>query len=127
MQDTIAKYHRDGYDGVMESQWAADATRLQPPLMAAECMYDVSFIGARYGTRKDFVQALEHAGIKVECFGHGWPNGPIAGESIAPVLRSSRITLNFSGSGMLIERFLPNLQAGSRLGCSKFRVLEVFF
>jgi spore maturation protein CgeB len=76
--------------------------------MAAECIYDVSFIGACYGTRRGFVHALQHAGIKVDCFGHGWPNGPIAGESIAPILRSSRITLNFSGSGMLVERFLPS-------------------
>lgn len=118
-KDKAAEYHHDGYDRVLESQWGADATRFQPPMPASECEYDVSFIGARYGTRSNFVRALMKAGINVKCFGHGWPYGPISGEEIAPILRRSRISLNFSGSGKVIERLLPNRRQ------VKARVFEV--
>jgi spore maturation protein CgeB len=118
-RDKVAQYRRDGCDGVVESQWAADATRLAEPLSAAECAYDVSFIGACYGTRARFIRALERAGVKVTCLGYGWPAGPISGDQIAPILRSSRVTLNFSGSGRLIERVRPNRRQ------IKARVFEV--
>jgi spore maturation protein CgeB len=107
-KDKVAKYHQDGYDRVLKSQWAADATRLQEPLPAAECEYDVSFVGMRYGNRAEYVKALTNAGIEVTCFGHGWPNGPIPGADIAPIFRKSKISLNFSGSGKWLERYRLN-------------------
>jgi spore maturation protein CgeB len=78
----------------------------------------VSFIGQRYGRRPDFIRALERAGIRVECFGHGWPRGSVAGENIAPLMRRSRISLNFSGQGYA-SRFLPQRRQ------IKARVFEV--
>lgn len=117
--DKIANYHLDGYKRVMESQWAADLTQSQPPVAAADCRYDVSFVGACYGSRSRFVETLKDAGIAVECFGYGWPNGPIDGNQIAPILRNSRITLNFSGSGKLSESFV------SKHRQIKARVFEV--
>jgi len=117
--DKVAKYHHDGYNRVLQSQWAADASRIQAPMPASECEYDVSFVGARYGNRSKFVQALTATGIKVDCFGHGWPSGPIAGEEIAPIFKRSKISLNFSGSGKWIERYLPNRRQ------IKARVFEV--
>lgn len=115
-RDKVAMFHNDGYDRVLESQWAADATRTMPPLPSSECEFHVTFIGTRYGNRSKFVQSLTNAGIRVDCFGHGWPNGPIAGERIAPILRNSRISLNFSGSGKWIERFQPkNRQLKARV------------
>jgi len=118
-RDKIASYLHNGYDRVLESQWAADASRLQHPLPASECEYDVCFIGANYGTRSKFIKALMEVGIKVACFGHGWPNGPISGEKIAPTFLRSKISLNFSGSGKFIERYLPNRRQ------IKARVFEV--
>jgi spore maturation protein CgeB len=105
-RERASDYARDGYDRVLVSQWAADAARLQAPLPSAECQYDVSFIGQRYGQRPVFIRALERAGIRVACFGHGWPRGSVAGENIAPLMRQSRISLNFSGQGYA-SRFLP--------------------
>lgn len=94
-----ADYARDHHQRVLLTQWAADATRLEPPLPSSACPYDVCFVGQRYGTRPAYMRALERAGVRVECFGHGWPRGPLAGNSIAPMLRNARIALNFSGQG----------------------------
>jgi len=116
--ERASDYARDGYHRVLVSQWAADATRLQYPLPSMECQYDVSFIGQRYGRRPGFIRALERAGIRVECFGHGWPRGSVSGESIAPLMRQSRISLNFSGQGYA-SRFLPQRRQ------VKARVFEV--
>lgn len=117
--DKIEDYQRDGCRRVMKSQWAADASRLQQPLPSSDCAYDVSFVGACYGNREKYVRELTGAGVRVACFGHGWPQGPIGGDEIAPTIRKSRISLNFSGSGKLMERFL----SGRRQ--IKARVFEV--
>lgn len=37
--------------------------------------YQVGFVGASYGIRKEIVSALVQAGIAVEAYGYGWPNG----------------------------------------------------
>jgi spore maturation protein CgeB len=61
--------------------------------------YDVSFVGARYGWRPRFIQALERRGIHIECFGPGWPNGPLAFDEMVRLYSQSRINLGFSGIG----------------------------
>ncbi|HAS8452255.1 TPA: glycosyltransferase family 1 protein [Vibrio vulnificus] len=38
-------------------------------------IYDVGFVGAKYGLREKLVNQLEKDGIKVTCYGNGWPNG----------------------------------------------------
>jgi hypothetical protein len=69
---------------------------LVDPLPAAECKYGVSFVGAAYGRRREVVDALQARDVSVECFGDGWPNGPVAAEDIPCIFQSSRISLNFS-------------------------------
>ena len=76
--------------------------------------FDVSFIGARYGWRSDFIRRLERIGIKVECFGSGWPNGRVTVEQMIRLYSHSRINLGFSGVGH-----------SRRLMCLKGRDFEV--
>jgi hypothetical protein len=61
--------------------------------------YDVSFVGARYGWRPRFVEQLAKQGIGVECFGNGWPNGPLSDEEMVKLYSRSRINLGFAGIG----------------------------
>lgn len=61
--------------------------------------FEVSFAGACYGWRPYFVRKLKKAGIKVECFGHGWPNGPLPSEEMIKLYSRSRINLGFAGIG----------------------------
>jgi len=92
----VGWYRRDGIGGVYLSQWAANVETLIPPLPAAACRYSVSFVGAAYGNRPGMVDALRREGIEVACFGHGWPAGPVEAKQISEIVRSSRISLNFS-------------------------------
>ncbi len=61
--------------------------------------YDVSFVGARYGKRPLFVDYLRKNGINVECFGPGWPNGPLTSGRMMEVYAQSRINLGFGYVG----------------------------
>jgi spore maturation protein CgeB len=59
--------------------------------------YDVSFIGAKYGWRPRFISALEARGIHVDCFGKGWPSGPISDADVIRIFSHSRINLGMAG------------------------------
>jgi len=61
--------------------------------------FDVSFAGACYGQRPSFIKKLAKHNIKVECFGHGWPNGPLPTEEMIKLYSRSRINLGFAGIG----------------------------
>ena len=61
--------------------------------------FDVSFVGASYGWRPRFMANLKKLGINVECFGNGWPNGPLSQEEMIRVYSKSRINLGFAGVG----------------------------
>lgn len=76
--------------------------------------FDVSFVGACYGWRPRFIEYLRRRGIKVECFGNGWPNGPLSDEEMVRLYSRSRINLGFSGIGH-----------SRRLMCLKNRDFEV--
>ena len=45
------------------------------PMPEVEKIYDVGFIGAKYGVREEIVNALVKAGINVQCYGNGWESG----------------------------------------------------
>jgi len=102
-----ARYQRDGISHVLLTQWAANAASLQPPLPAAECEYPVSFVGTAHGKRRAWVDALHQRGIEVACFGHGWPNGPVAAAAIPQIIRNSVISLNFANSARVWDGVVP--------------------
>ena len=92
----LENYRTDGIDAARVSQWAANSDALTPPIAADHCKYDVSFIGSAYGSRRAMVHSLQQAGIQVACFGYGWPLGPVEAKLIPEIIRSSRVSLNFS-------------------------------
>ena len=59
--------------------------------------FDVSFVGQCYGNRPAVIERLKQAGIRVEAFGFGWPNGPLATEEMVKMYSRSRINLGFGG------------------------------
>jgi len=62
-------------------------------------LYDVCFVGANYGIRTEIVKAIEKQGIKVTCFGRGWPNGFIETKKIPKLFAQSRIVLGVGTIG----------------------------
>lgn len=58
----------------------------------------VSFVGAAYGWRLEFINKLQKAGVPIECFGPGWDNGPV--EDIKEIFWRSKINLGIGFTGM---------------------------
>ena len=94
----LSDYQADGIKNVLLSQWATEEKNLIAPKSFSECRYDVSFVGASHGNRKAMIQELSNLGIKVECFGHGWTNGPVEADAVFSIMNNSKVTLNFSNS-----------------------------
>lgn len=92
-----------GFENVRVTQWAANSAFLRPPRPARECSVEVSFVGSRYGLRSRWIEDLLQRGIRVECFGHGWPNGAVSDMRLREIIRNSAITLNFSEPGLLMR------------------------
>jgi len=101
--DALQQAHHEGLTNVVLTQWAAADSALAEPLPAAQCRHQVSFVGAAYGNRRRWVRGLADRGIAVECFGHGWPNGPVAAGEIGRIVRESAISLNFGDSGLHLQ------------------------
>lgn len=95
----LRKARRDGLSNVVLSQWAASAPMLAEPLPAAQCRHSVTFIGSAYGDRPRWITALKRRGIEVECFGLGWPSGPVPARDVPRIIRNSVISLNFADAG----------------------------
>ncbi|HDY66975.1 MAG TPA: hypothetical protein ENH85_04175 [Candidatus Scalindua sp.] len=62
-------------------------------------LYDVCFVGANYGIRSRIVKTIEKRGIKVTCYGVGWPNGPIDVKKLPNLFARSRIILGVGSIG----------------------------
>lgn len=60
-------------------------------------VYDVSFVGQCYGNRPEIIDKLREAGVRVEAFGPGWPNGPLTTEEMVRTWSRSKINLGFGG------------------------------
>jgi spore maturation protein CgeB len=116
----LAASRQDGLNNVVHTQWAASGSALQEPFAAERCRYAVTFVGSKYGNRAAWVKSLHARGVKVACFGHGWPGGAVAAEHIPDIFRDSVISLNFGDSGIVWEGGFP---AKSRQ--IKARVFEV--
>jgi len=80
------------------SAWGCPDQWLAKPKTAAECKYEVTFVGSAHGNRKELVKKIVDAGINLECFGFGWPNGAIDAQEIPSIFRDSIISLNFANS-----------------------------
>jgi spore maturation protein CgeB len=93
----LSKYKKIDATAV-ESGWGVPETWGGPCVSAANCKYDVTFVGSAQPARKAMIVALEALGIKVQCFGYGWPQGPLAANDIPTIYRNSQISLNFSDS-----------------------------
>lgn len=128
--EALQKSREDGHSNFVLTQWAADAERLAEPLPAARCRYQVSFVGSAFGNRRELVQQLAGRGVAVECFGYGWPNGPVDTARMRSILRESVVSLNFGDSGLLIQggRLARNRQIKARNfevpGCGGFLLTE---
>lgn len=62
-------------------------------------IYDVCFVGAKYGIREKIVLALEEAGISVAKYGQGWGRGRISVDAVPRLFAQSKIVLGVGTIG----------------------------
>lgn len=89
-----------GLEGCPALFWplASDPTLFAPADGAVRDI-DVLFIGNRYGVRGKIVSYLEKLGVKVDCYGGGWPNGYVNAERMAALSKRARIILGVGAVG----------------------------
>lgn len=59
---------------------------------------DVVFVGNNYGKRGKLIAAIQSAGIRVDAYGLGFPNGHLAGERVPELFAHAKIIL---GTGLV--------------------------
>ncbi len=106
-EDSLPKYRQLADTRVHLSQWACN--RYAYSRVTSEVRHGVTFIGQPHGDRRQTVEMLADGGLEVECWGFGWPSGPIEHAQMVEVFASSRINLNLSNSSEV-----PGLKAGLR-------------
>ena len=94
--DALGKYAALPDTRVILSQWACN--RYVYGQVTDELRHEVTFVGQPHGDRRRRIARLERAGQRVECWGWGWPAGPLPHEGMVEVFASSRINLNLSNS-----------------------------
>lgn len=89
-----------GVEGCPAVFWplASDPGLFAPAEDAARDI-DVLFIGNRYGVRGEIVAYLEQHGIKVDCYGDGWPNGYVNAKQNIALSKRARIILGVGTVG----------------------------
>lgn len=99
--DSIVKYAVRGGRAVLWPEGGnPDIFRpLQTPRI-----YDVAFVGARYGHRSLIIDYLRRHGLHVACFGAGWEQGGVSGERMVEIFSQSRIVLGFGYIGYSEEQ-----------------------
>ncbi len=94
--DSLVKYRSLADTRVHLSQWACN--RYAYAKTTDELRHDTTFVGQPHGDRKQTVARLQAEGLPVECWGFGWPAGPLGHEEMVDVFASSRVNLNLSNS-----------------------------
>lgn len=70
----------------------------------------VLFIGNRYGIRGELVQYLTRRGLRVDCYGNGWPNGYVSAEQNCALSKRARIILGVGTVGHCRDVFTLKLR-----------------
>ncbi len=103
---SVSKYKKLGITPIV-TQWAAqlnnDNLGSAPP---DSYDYDVSFVGGYNGFRVWYIEQLSKAGIKIYCFGAGWPAGKVSFKEMDRIFYKTRINLNLSNSVSHDMRFI---------------------
>jgi spore maturation protein CgeB len=91
------RYIRDGLASkAIKSQWAAAPGYRRIEGTAKDI--DVSFVGQPHGDRRQVIDTLRRAGVKVEIFGTGWGVKRLTFEEMIMVFNRSKINLNLSNA-----------------------------
>lgn len=100
--EAVGKYRAIGYQNVIKSQWACNHFLYKPitQLPVPDYKFGISFVGQPHGNRKAVIEKIQSAGLQVDCFGFGWPNGKISQDEMIGVFATSKINLNLGNASV---------------------------
>lgn len=106
--ETCTWYGVEGYPAIF---WplASDPEVFCPPQNSVRDI-DVLFIGNKYGVRESIISELHRRGVKVECYGAGWPNGPATAEQSAALYKRAKIILGVGTVGHCADVYTMKLR-----------------
>lgn len=90
------KYERAGFTNVVRTQWGCNHHTYRP--LAVERDLDVAFVGQPHGDRRETIQMLRDAGMKVDAWGFGWEQGRLTQDEMIEVFSRSKVNLNLSNA-----------------------------
>lgn len=90
-------YSKEGCPAIFFPE-ASDPDIFQP-MPNLQKIYDVTFVGARYGVRDEIITALRAEGISVAAFGNHWESGKLMTENVPKVFAQSKIILGVGTIG----------------------------
>ncbi|WP_282114493.1 glycosyltransferase [Pseudoalteromonas arctica] len=128
--ECVEWYKKEGVDALFFPE-ASHSDFFYP--MNIDRIYEVGFIGAKYGVRAEVVNALKCAGINVKCYGNGWPDGRLPLEDTNKFFNQCKIVLGIGTIGhtrdfyALKLRDFDALMAGSVYLTHKNPDLEMLF
>ncbi len=96
--EAIPKYHLIGYQNIILSQWACNHFLYRN--LELDPVYEVSFIGLAYRTRRETIKNLKKAGITVVARGQGWASGRANQDEMIELINRSRINLNLANASV---------------------------
>ncbi|RPA38319.1 glycosyltransferase family protein [Shewanella frigidimarina] len=80
------------------------------PMLKENKIYDIGFIGSRYGSRIELVSFLQKNGINVKCYGPGWDDGILDISLNNQFYNECKIVLGFGGIGYSESFVNPKLR-----------------
>ena len=119
-KSALKEYKKIGYDNVVVGCWGCNQNIFKP--LPLEKIYDVTFVGKVYGVRRKLVEKLKKAGIKIECFGSGWPNGRVSQEKMVEIFSQSKINLNFTEKRALSAKSVARIFFSKKDGKIVFNI-----
>lgn len=106
------RYRKAGYMNVIKTQWACNHHTYHP--LEVERDLDVTFVGQPHGDRRETIDRIGSAGLRVDVWGFGWESGRLSQEQMIETFSRSKINLNLSNAsrqvtprgiaGLVLER-----------------------
>jgi spore maturation protein CgeB len=97
-RNAVEKYRSLGFERVVKSQWSANHRIFRP--LREPAVYDLSFVGQPHSNRREMVDRLRSAGLRVVTRGFGWPEGRASLREMVVISNQSAVCLNFSGASL---------------------------
>ena len=102
VKGNVNKYKKYGLKNVFYMRWGCNPKKFYPVNVSKK--YDVTFIGAAYGKRVEYIYFLINNGVNVHVFGRGWDKhkeflpfygGCPSNSEMLNIVGQSKINLNF--------------------------------